>query len=97
LIFIFILFLLIFDSVLAISCNEEKKKVTVVAQVPSTLVEKGLKASEWAGEVVAVVGGKGGGKVLFFFWFFSFLFYSLFLFPFPSPRLHKVQEVRPRR
>lgn len=51
--------------VLAISCDEEKKKVVIIAHVPSSLVEKGLIASEWANTTALVVGGKGGGKVVF--------------------------------
>eukprot|EP00026_Physarum_polycephalum_P001938 Phypoly_transcript_01941.p1 GENE.Phypoly_transcript_01941~~Phypoly_transcript_01941.p1 ORF type:complete len:985 (+),score=238.71 Phypoly_transcript_01941:3-2957(+) len=49
-------------AVLAISSDEEKKKVTVIAHVPASLVAKGLKANEWASKTAAVVGGKGGGK-----------------------------------
>ncbi|QOJ00228.1 MAG: alanine--tRNA ligase [Phycisphaeraceae bacterium] len=40
----------------------EPGKVSVVAQVPAALVQKGLKAGDWVREVAAIVGGKGGGK-----------------------------------
>jgi len=49
-------------AVLGITSDEEKKKVSVIAHVPSSLVAKGLKANEWASKTVAIVGGKGGGK-----------------------------------
>lgn len=39
-----------------------KGKVTVVAHVPDSLVQKGLLASEWASTVATFLGGKGGGK-----------------------------------
>jgi len=49
-------------AVLGVTSDEEKKKVTVTAHVPASLVAKGLKANEWASKTAAVVGGKGGGK-----------------------------------
>jgi len=49
-------------AVLAASADEEKKKVTVIAHVPSSFVQKGFKANDWASKTAAVVGGKGGGK-----------------------------------
>jgi len=49
-------------AVLGVTADEEKKKVTVIAHVPASLVAKGLKANEWAGKTAQVVGGKGGGK-----------------------------------
>lgn len=49
-------------AVLALSADEEKKKVTVIAHVPASLNAKGLKANEWASAVAGIVGGKGGGK-----------------------------------
>jgi alanyl-tRNA synthetase len=39
--------------------------VSVVAAVPKTLVERGLKAGDWVRETVAAAGGKGGGKAEF--------------------------------
>jgi alanyl-tRNA synthetase len=39
-----------------------KERVICVAQVHATLVEKGLKANEWASAIAAVLGGKGGGR-----------------------------------
>jgi hypothetical protein len=38
----------------------------VIAHVPASLIAKGLKANEWASKTASVVGGKGGGKVLYF-------------------------------
>lgn len=49
-------------GVLLISPDSEKKKVSVLAQVPADMVGKGLKANEWASKVAQVLGGKGGGK-----------------------------------
>jgi alanyl-tRNA synthetase len=49
-------------SVLVISADVEKKKVSVVAHVAPEHVEKGLKADEWCRKAAAAVGGKGGGK-----------------------------------
>jgi alanyl-tRNA synthetase len=37
-------------------------KVLCMAQVPPEGVSKGLKANEWCQQVMAVLGGKGGGK-----------------------------------
>jgi len=51
-------------AVLAISVGHEEKnrKASVVANVPSVLVQKGLKANEWASKAAVAMGGKGGGK-----------------------------------
>lgn len=49
-------------AVLGITSDEEKKKVSVIAHVPASLVAKGLKANDWASKTAQVVGGKGGGK-----------------------------------
>lgn len=42
--------------------GDEPGKVAIMAQVPATLVARGLKAGDWVRETAAVVGGKGGGK-----------------------------------
>jgi len=42
--------------------SKPKGSVTIVAQVPDAVVSKGLQASEWAGVVAKLLGGKGGGK-----------------------------------
>jgi len=44
-----------------LSTDAEKDKVLVYAGVPDSLVAK-IKANEWANAVLAVLGGKGGGK-----------------------------------
>lgn len=49
-------------AVLGVSSYEPKKKVTVNALVPASLIAKGLKANEWASATAVIVGGKGGGK-----------------------------------
>lgn len=48
--------------VLLISPDPAKKKLLVIAVVPKSIVEKGLKANEWATEAAKAAGGKGGGK-----------------------------------
>ncbi|MCC6230437.1 MAG: alanine--tRNA ligase [Phycisphaerales bacterium] len=42
--------------------GDEPGKVAIMAQVPASLVARGLKAGDWVRETAAVVGGKGGGK-----------------------------------
>ncbi len=38
------------------------KKVSIVARVPESLVEKGLEAGDWVRQVAEICGGKGGGR-----------------------------------
>ncbi|KYQ88257.1 alanyl-tRNA synthetase [Tieghemostelium lacteum] len=50
-------------SVMLLSPDEEKSKVTILTNVSkSELAQKGLKANEWAKVVVELLGGKGGGR-----------------------------------
>ena len=37
-------------------------KVAIVARVPDALIERGLKAGDWAREAAVACGGKGGGR-----------------------------------
>lgn len=46
---------------LLVSVDDEKQKVLAYAGVPNNFVAK-IKANEWVGAALAVVGGKGGGK-----------------------------------
>ncbi|XP_033119659.1 alanine--tRNA ligase, cytoplasmic-like [Anneissia japonica] len=45
-----------------VSVDKENSKILCLAQVPKSVVSKGLKASEWVKHVSDVMGGKGGGK-----------------------------------
>lgn len=88
-----LLIIIIIIAVLGVSAYEQKKKVTVNALVPASLIAKGLKANEWASATAVVVGGKGGGKVIilliiilsffifviFYYYFFYHYFYSLII------------------
>ncbi|MBX3352213.1 MAG: alanine--tRNA ligase [Phycisphaeraceae bacterium] len=49
-------------AVLLVSADDAEGKVSIVAQVPETLVKRGLKAGDWVREASAAVGGKGGGR-----------------------------------
>ncbi|RKO84513.1 hypothetical protein BDK51DRAFT_34082 [Blyttiomyces helicus] len=49
-------------AALLIAVDAEAKKVTHQCIVPKHLVEKGFKATDWAGIVSDKVGGKKGGK-----------------------------------
>ncbi|CAJ0955028.1 unnamed protein product, partial [Mesorhabditis belari] len=49
-------------AVMAFSVSDDNDKVTVLAKVDKSLVDKGLKASDWVGAVSQLLGGKGGGK-----------------------------------
>ncbi|GBF94304.1 alanyl-tRNA synthetase [Raphidocelis subcapitata] len=48
-------------AALLVSVDEEKGKVLAYAGVPDALLPK-IKAPEWLGAALSVVGGKGGGK-----------------------------------
>jgi alanyl-tRNA synthetase len=48
-------------AALLISVDKEKGKVMAYAGVPDGLLPK-IKAPEWLGAALSVVGGKGGGK-----------------------------------
>jgi len=45
-----------------ISGDVDTNKVLAMAYCPKSAVEAGLKANEWCGSVLPVIGGKGGGK-----------------------------------
>ncbi|KAJ9060947.1 Alanine--tRNA ligase [Entomophthora muscae] len=49
-------------AVYLFSADESAGRVTHQCYVPPSLIKKGLKASEWAGVVADIVGGKKGGK-----------------------------------
>jgi len=49
-------------GVLLISPDEEASKLTILASVPETLVQRGLSAGDWVRAAAAACGGKGGGK-----------------------------------
>merc|ERR1712088_607102 len=45
-----------------ISGDVDTNKVLAMAYCPKSAIEAGLKANEWCGSVLPVIGGKGGGK-----------------------------------
>jgi len=45
-----------------VSGDEESGKVLAMAYCPKSAIAKGLKANEWCGSVLPLIGGKGGGK-----------------------------------
>jgi alanyl-tRNA synthetase len=47
-------------AVLLASASEDK--VSIIAQVPQALIDRGLKAGDWVRAAAEVCGGKGGGK-----------------------------------
>jgi len=49
-------------AVLLLSGQPETNKVAMMARVPKSLIERGLKAGDWVREVAAVCGGRGGGR-----------------------------------
>ena len=44
------------------SVDDDAGVVSIIAGVPSELIERGLRAGDWVREVAGVVGGKGGGR-----------------------------------
>ncbi|MBM3966744.1 MAG: alanine--tRNA ligase, partial [Planctomycetes bacterium] len=50
------------DPVAVLFANASDGKVTLIAGISNTLVEKGLSAGKWIGPVASEVGGSGGGK-----------------------------------
>jgi alanyl-tRNA synthetase len=50
------------SAVMLISPDEAEGKVSIAAQVPKALIDKGLKAGDWVREASTACGGKGGGK-----------------------------------
>ncbi|MBL8763682.1 MAG: alanine--tRNA ligase [Phycisphaerae bacterium] len=49
-------------AVMLMSVSEEEGKVAVVAAVPASMIQRGLRAGDWVRAVSEVLGGKGGGK-----------------------------------
>jgi len=49
-------------AILIASVDDDEGKVSIAAQVPKPLIEKGLKAGDWVRETSTACGGKGGGK-----------------------------------
>jgi alanyl-tRNA synthetase len=49
-------------AVMLVSADEGEGKVSVIAQVPKWLIDKGLKAGDWVRTAAEACGGKGGGK-----------------------------------
>ncbi len=49
-------------AIMLISGDTESQKVSIVANVPDSLVKRGLKAGDWVREASKAVGGKGGGR-----------------------------------
>ncbi len=50
------------SAVLLLSADEEEGKVTIVAQVPDSLIARGLKAGDWVKIAAQACGGGGGGR-----------------------------------
>ncbi|MCH7961524.1 MAG: hypothetical protein IIC49_04240, partial [Planctomycetes bacterium] len=50
------------SAVLLASLDDDAGVVSIIAGVPSELIERGLRAGDWVREVAGVVGGKGGGR-----------------------------------
>ena len=50
------------DPVAVLFANASDGKVTLIAGISNTLVEKGLSAGKWISPVASEVGGSGGGK-----------------------------------
>jgi alanyl-tRNA synthetase len=49
-------------AILLITADHDEGKVAMVASVPKSAIEKGLKAGDWVREVAQVCGGGGGGR-----------------------------------
>jgi alanyl-tRNA synthetase len=45
-----------------LSADEAGGKVSIAADVPKALQDKGLKAGDWARAAAEACGGKGGGR-----------------------------------
>ena len=50
------------SAVMLLSADADAGKVTIVAQVPKALMDRGLKAGEWVRIASEACGGKGGGR-----------------------------------
>ena len=49
-------------AVLLVSADEEAGKVMIVARVPESLIDRGLKAGDWVRAAAEACGGRGGGR-----------------------------------
>lgn len=49
-------------ALLSVDNNAKAPAVLVAANVPASLIAKGLKANEWVADVCNALGGKGGGS-----------------------------------
>jgi alanyl-tRNA synthetase len=50
------------SAIMLFSPDEAEGKVSIVAAVPPSIIQKGLKAGDWVRIASEVVGGKGGGR-----------------------------------
>ncbi|MFT5422651.1 MAG: alanyl-tRNA synthetase [Phycisphaerales bacterium] len=50
------------QAVMLLSTDPDSPKVAVLACVPKSLVDRGLRAGDWIRETTAALGGKGGGR-----------------------------------
>ncbi len=49
-------------AAMLLSANEVESKVFIVAAVPKSIIELGLKAGDWVRQAALVCGGSGGGR-----------------------------------
>ena len=49
-------------AAMLLSANEIESKVFIVAAVPKSIIDLGLKAGDWVKQAAAVCGGSGGGR-----------------------------------
>ena len=49
-------------GVMLLGADEVEARVVIVARVPQTLIDKGLKAGDWVRRAAEVCGGRGGGR-----------------------------------
>ena len=49
-------------AAMLVSANEVESKVFIVAAVPKSFIELGLKAGDWVKQAAAACGGSGGGR-----------------------------------
>jgi alanyl-tRNA synthetase len=50
------------SAILLLSADAEAGKVSIAADVPKALQDKGLRAGDWARAAAEACGGKGGGR-----------------------------------
>ncbi len=49
-------------GVMLLGADEVEARVVIVARVPQTLIDRGLKAGDWVRRAAEVCGGRGGGR-----------------------------------